>query len=149
MRRNQKGFTLIEVMLALGILVVGIYLTVEGVNQIDNSAKTSRLLSSTDRTVNAIADNIRTSLGSYQITYGTSITPDKLLDISKLPMAWGPGVISAVSACTATKNCPLGRYGFVITPMPSFSGLYSVTLRMTNPEWKDSYRDYNFVATVQ
>lgn len=149
-RMNEKGFTLIEIMLALGILVLGVYLTVEGVNQMDSSARSSRLLSSTERTINTIVDNIRTSLGSYQITFDSSTaTKNRLLDVASLPMAWGPGLITSVAACAPTKTCPTGRYGFIITPMPNYRGLYNVTLRMTTPEWKDAYREFNFVATVQ
>jgi prepilin-type N-terminal cleavage/methylation domain-containing protein len=150
LRIKQRGFTLVEIMLAVAVLVVGAYLTAEGVNQMDSAAKDTRLLSSTERTINAIADNIRTSLGSYQITYDASVaTKNKMLDVAKLPMAWGPGLIVSVTTCTATKSCPIGRYGFLITPMPNYRGLYSVTLRMTTPEWKDAYREFTFLATVQ
>jgi prepilin-type N-terminal cleavage/methylation domain-containing protein len=147
---KNKGFTLIEIMLSLAVLVVGVYLTAEGVNQMNSSAKDTRLLSATERTINAIADNIRTSLGSYQITYDSSLaTKNKMLDISKLPMAWGPGVIVSVASCTPTKSCPIGRFGYIITPMPNYRGLYSVTLRMTTSEWKDAFREFTFIATVQ
>jgi type II secretory pathway pseudopilin PulG len=147
---NQRGFTLLEIFFALGIMVLGVYLISEGVNQMDVSSRESRLLSSTERTINVIADNIRTGLASYQITYDTNPSAiEKALDVSTLPMAWGPGTVISVADCTAAGGCPTGRFGYVITPAPNTMGLYTVTLRMTNSEWKDPYRDYTFLATVQ
>ena len=108
--RGQKGFTLLEIMFSLGILVLGIYLIVEGINQMDVSSKETRLLSSTERTINAIADNIRTSLGSYQITYDSStVAKENLLGLATLPMAWGPGTVMPVSKCSSALACPKGR----------------------------------------
>jgi type II secretory pathway pseudopilin PulG len=149
--RNQGGVTLLEILFALGILVVGTYLVVEGVNQMESSSRQTRLLSSTEKQINAIVDNIRTSLGSYQITYDASdAVTAKLLDPANLPMAWGPNTVMAVKDCAPTKSCPLGRYGFIITPLAGSRGLYTVTLRMTNEEWKgEKFREYKFLATVQ
>lgn len=148
--RNQAGVTLLEIIFALAILMVGTYIVVEGVGQLENTSRATRNLSSTERQINAIVDNIRTSLGHYQITYDASSTVrENLLKLETLPMAWSNGKVSPVEECAPTKSCPLGRYGFVISPLPHYRGLYNVTLRMTNPEWKEPYREYTFLATVQ
>ncbi len=163
--RSEKGFTLLEILFALGILIVGVYLISEGVNQMDASSRQARLLSSTERTINAIVDNIRTGLTNYQISYDPSpATREAMLNLAKLPMAWGPGVtmpvykspgpgLPPVNQCVTSggqnAGCPVGRYGVYIAPLPGNPGLYSVTLRMTTPEWKEPYRDYTFLATVQ
>ena len=147
---NQRGTTLLEILFALGILILGTYLVVEGVNQMEESSRESQLLSLTERQINVIVDNIRTSLGSYQITYDVAAAND-LLAVEKLPMAWGPGVSIAVKDCIASSSCPPNRYGFVIVPVMGSSsrGLYKVILRMTNTEWKEPFREYNFLATIQ
>jgi type II secretory pathway pseudopilin PulG len=146
--RGEGGVTLLEIMFALGILMVGTYVVVEGVNQLDESSRQTRNMSTTERQINAIVDNIRTGLGSYQITYDATQAA-AMLDPTKLPMAWTSGNIAAVADCAHNHTCPPGRYGFVITPMPNYKGLYTVTLRMTWPDWKEPYRDYKFLATVQ
>ena len=149
-RFNERGATLLEIMFALGILIIGTYLVVEGVNQMENSSKETQLLSTTERQINTIVDNIRTSLGNYQITYDPKAV-DTLLALNSLPMAWAPGVVLAVKDCSPTKSCPPNRFGFVIVPVAGLGsrGLYKVTLRMTNAEWKEPFREYHFLATVQ
>ncbi|HEY8279619.1 MAG TPA: type II secretion system protein [Bdellovibrionota bacterium] len=150
MMRNQRGFTLLEVMFALGILIVGTYLAAEGVNQIEDLSKDTRTLSATERQINLIVDNIRTGLGNYQISYDYSReAKEELLDLKKLPMAWAAGVVEEVAKCEPKKTCPQGRYGFVVQPVERFRGLYTVTLRMTHKDWKEPYRDYEFLVTVQ
>jgi prepilin-type N-terminal cleavage/methylation domain-containing protein len=42
LRGNQSGLTLLEVMFAVGILAVGTYLVVEGVNQMQDASKATR-----------------------------------------------------------------------------------------------------------
>ena len=46
---NQRGTTLLEILFALGILILGTYLVVEGVNQMEESSRESQLLSLTER----------------------------------------------------------------------------------------------------
>ena len=149
--RSQAGVTLLEIMLALGLLAVGSYLTIEGIGQMTSITKETKNLSSTERQINVIVDNIRTGLGVYQITFDPSTSvKEQMLNISTLPMAWNVGAVVPVKECEPKKNCPAGRYGFVVQPKTASSkGLYQVTLRMTHPDWNEKYRDYEFLVTVQ
>lgn len=149
--KSEAGVTLLEIMLALGILMLGSYLTIEGINQMESISRDTRNLSTTERQISMIVENIRTGLGTYQITFDPSKDVlKKMLDLKTLPMAWSNGVVIAVEECSITKTCPPGRYGYVVQPMQGQSkGLYIVTLRMTHPEWKEPFRDYEFLVTIQ
>jgi prepilin-type N-terminal cleavage/methylation domain-containing protein len=149
---NEDGMTLLEIMFALAVLGLGAYLTIEGVSQMRDMSKTTLNMSSTERQITMIVDNIRTSLGQYQINYdSTPEAKQTALDLAKLPMEWDPGVERPVTAdCLANKQkCLGGRYGFVVQPLDDPRGLYSVTLRMTHREWREPFRDYEFLVTVQ
>ncbi len=148
---NQKGVTLLEIMFALGILIVGTYLTVEGLDKITDLSSDTRNMSTTERQVAMIVDNIRTGLGQYQINYNFSPEAKQAaLNVNDLPMEWDAGVVRNVTnTCKTQKKCLAGRYGFVVQPMEEPRGLYSVTLRMTHREWKEPFRDYTFLVTVQ
>lgn len=150
--KNQRGVTLLEIMFAMGILALGTYLTIEGVDQLSESTRSTKNISSTERQIAMIVDNIRTSLGQYQINYDpSSATKQEALELDSLPMEWDPGVERlAIPECLADKKkCLGGRYGFVVQPLEEPRGLYTVTLRMTHRDWKEPFREYTFLVTVQ
>jgi type II secretory pathway pseudopilin PulG len=148
---NQKGVTLLEVMFALGILIVGTYLTVKGVDSLQDATRATKNMSSTERQISMIVDNIRTSLGMYQINYSYAASAkEDALAIAKLPMEWDPGVERPLTDdCKNHQKCLGGRYGFVIQPVEQARGLYTITLRMTHRDWKEPFREYQFLVTVQ
>jgi len=151
MRNNQSGVTMLEVMFAILILVVGTYLTVQGVDSMRELSRETKNMSSTERQITLIVDNIRTSLGQYQINYESGPEAKQAaLELAKLPMEWDPGVERPVTeGCLKEKKCLGGRYGFVVQPIEEPRGLYTITLRMTHRDWKEPFREYEFLATVQ
>ncbi len=148
---NQKGVSLIEMMTAIGILAVGVVMVMRGVDSMQDMTKQTRNMSSTDRQVAMIVENIRTSLGQYQVHFNYSAdSKSEALDVDNLPMEWSAGVERPISNdCRVKKICLPGRYGFIIQPIENYRGLYEVTLRMTHTDWKDKYREFRFLATVQ
>lgn len=148
----QSGFTLLEIMFALAILVLGVYMTVEGVNQMSELSRETKNLSTTERQITMIVDNVRTSLSQYQINYEYSAEAKlAALQLDTLPMEWDPGIERAVTAdCLGpAKKCLGGRYGFVVQPVEQYRGLYMITLRMTHRDWKEPFREFEFLVTVQ
>lgn len=149
--KNQAGVTMLEIVFALGILTVGTYIVVKGVDNMQDMTRDTRNMSSTERQIAMIVDNIRTSLGQYQInfTYDKK-SRDEELELAKLPMEWDAGTERPLSEDCKTKNqCMGGRYGFVVQPIEQYRGLYMITLRMTHTSWPEKYRDYEFLVTVQ
>ena len=147
--RNQKGVTILEVMFAIGVLVVGTYVTVKGIDSMQDMTRNTRTISNTDRQIAMIIENIRTSLAQYQINY--TFDADSRNDaLKEMPMEWSAGVERPVTNdCKVKKICLPGRYGFVVQPIEAYRGLYEVTLLMTHTYWKEDFREYKFLVTVQ
>lgn len=146
--QNNKGQTIVEALVGLGLIaIVGFSLT-GGMVALRNSSKSAVVLSSTERQVNDIAENIKAGVENYQINFNYNSTPDTLLDPDHLPMAWDSGIVAAAADCP---NCA-GKFGYVIQPLEQFRGLYQVTLRMTHKSWianNEPYRDYTFVVSAK
>lgn len=147
--RNQRGVTVLEVMFAIGVLVVGTYVTVKGIDSMQDMTRNTRTISNTDRQIAMIIENIRTSLAQYQVNY--TFDADSRNDaLKEMPMEWSAGVERPVTNdCKTKKICLPGRYGFVVQPIEAYRGLYEVTLRMTHTDWKEDFREYKFLVTVQ
>lgn len=145
---NKKGFTLIEGLVTMGLLSVMTLVFIGGVHSLKNAFKSTQLISSTDKQVQDIAENIKAGLENYQINFDFDSDANSQLDISNLPMAWDEKKVGSRADCP---NCA-GSYGYYIQPLEEFRGLYRVTLRMTHKTWVaagESYRDYVFVVGVK
>lgn len=143
--RNAKGFSLVEAMVAIGLVsLVGFSLAV-GIHQFRTLVAKSQVSQVVDRQINDIVENIRPNINLYQIDYSISET-ERLdaLAIEKLPMAWDVGVMATAKSCP---SCP-GRYGYIIQPFSGLPGLYMLTVRMTHRSW-EAFRDYTFVVTAK
>lgn len=146
MKRSNLGFTLVEALVATGIIVIGGMALVEGLSSIRNISTNTQLLSSTEKQINEIAENIRGSLSNYQINFNyTDSDRESILNAENLPMAWDVGVITTPEKCGTCQ----GRFGYIIQPLDLFRGLYNVTIRMTHKSWSEPFRDYQFVVTVK
>jgi hypothetical protein len=146
---KQEGVTLLEVMFAVGILVVGTFVTIKGIDSMQDMTTKTRVMSSTDRQIALIIENIRTSLALYQINY-TFDSTSRANALQDMPMEWSSGIERPVTpACKNNNVCLPGRYGFVVQPIEAYRGLYEVTLRLTHTEWTEKFREYKFLVTVQ
>lgn len=144
--KNQSGFSLVETMVALGLVVLVGFILISGVHRFNQMARNAQLASVVDRQIKDIVENIRPNINLYQIDY--SLTMDERLqrlERQTLPMAWDMGVVAEAAVCPACA----GRFGYVIHPFPAVPGLFLLTVRMTHSAWGDAHRDYSFLVTTK
>jgi type II secretory pathway pseudopilin PulG len=143
---NQRGYSLIEIGVALGIMLVGIFVITRGMDSMREITEDTLTLSANERQINMIADNLRTGLEQYQINFDQSDKRlEEILKVDTLPMAWDVGKNGPAENCPTCK----GRYGYSIQVLERYRGLFLVTLRVTHKDWSEPFRDYKFVVTVK
>jgi cytoskeletal protein RodZ len=141
-----QGYSLMEALLAIALISLMGTILATGLVQYRKIVGRSQMNHSVDQELSDIVENIRPNLSLYQINFNaTAQARETALNQRDLPMAWAPGQITTAAACP---GCP-GRFGFVIQPFPDQTGLYVLTLRMTNTEWHEPYRDYSFLVTTK
>ncbi len=146
--KNNRGQTIVESLVGLGLLAIVGFAFTGGMVALRNTTKGSVVLSSTERQINDIAENIKAGVENYQVNFDYASGPNTALNVATLPMAWDNGIIVPRAQCP---NCA-GTYGFVIQPLEQFRGLYRVTLRMTHKSWiqaGEPFRDYSFVVSAK
>ncbi|NCN42425.1 hypothetical protein GW916_14400 [bacterium] len=152
-KKNSKlGTTLVELLIAATILGVGLAAGAAGLQSFGQiKFKVVGTKAKNDISVSLI-ENIRSNISKYQAHFqhsgaksspGSEVTYTNLaLAPENLPFAWSNNYMGGVDGCP---ECP-GRYGYVIQPKDSFQHLYQVTIRITNPEIFEGFRDYIFVT---
>lgn len=146
--QNNRGVTFIEAIVGFALVGVVSLIFVGGMVYLRNTTKDTVLMSTADKQIIDIAENIKSGVENYQINFNYDAPVEDLLEIKKLPMAWGNGMTSLKEDCD---GCP-GTYGYLIQPFESYRGLYKVTLRMTHVSWTakgEPYRDYIFVVSAR
>lgn len=141
--KSVKGFALVEVLVALGLVVlIGFALSV-GIHQFRLLVSQAQLTLALDRQIHDIVENVRPNINLFQIDY-TQDESQRLatLDPANLPMAWDIGIIALAQDCSICS----GRFGYVIHPLPVWPGIFKLTLRVTHRTWS-TYRDYSFLVT--
>lgn len=136
----NKGFSFVELMVAVSIFgtFVVIYIGITKNFYLNNK----NVLETTvvNNYVNGIYNNIQSNIELYQVSYDSTsfinMTSAAALK-QNLPLAWDSQKLSSVSSCPA---CP-GRMGFIIAPIPSYRGLYKLTIRVTHPKIP-GFKDY-------
>lgn len=145
LRWNNKGQSILESLIGLGLIVVVGFALISGVLALRKTTKGTVNLSATERQINDIAENIKAGVENYQVNYNYKDDIDTLLNPKDLPMRWDIGVAVPKAQCP---DC-YGSFGYVIVPYEKFRGLYKVTLRMTHKNWTEPYRDYVFVVSAK
>ena len=141
--KNQKGFSLVEVLVASGVMGALIYVFGSGSAFLSSKNKNLEELMLMERHVNSLYENIQSNIDVYQITYdptnfNNNADPTKIAKY--LPIAWDMKKLTTVSSC---KSCP-GRMGFIIVPLQGYRGLYKLTIRVTHPKIPN-FKDYSFL----
>lgn len=138
---NNKGFSFLESIIGMAIIVIFAAIYSGGLIQFKKQAERAININAADKEVLAVIESVRQDLGSHKLNFMLGAAGiSKELDTAKLPYAWSKfGTMRA-------EDCPtcLGRYGFTIQPISGFSGLYIVTIRMTHGDWA-TYKDFKFV----
>lgn len=150
--RNNKGFSLMEALVASGLftmLAVGTYF---GVEQIGKMSERASSVNTLNNRVFEIMENLRMTINQQIIyfpsdsdnetSYQNSI--DALLDSNDdLPMGWSLQTEAPVAQCT---GCA-GRYGYVISQIPGSGNFYKVKIKFTHNDWGNLNRTYEFLVT--
>lgn len=167
-KRNQKGFSLIESMVAMAVLSIVVTAAYYGIENITKSSTQVTTLNTLNNRVSEIVENLRSTI-NQQIIYFPQEVPcinansafscgtsdydttgaydnalDSLLDTNDdLPMGWSLQTEAPVNQCT---NCP-GRYGYVISQLPGQGNLYKVKIKFTHRDWGNISKNFEFLVT--
>lgn len=145
MRKPQGGFAIVENLVSLVIILMATAALMTAIVVYRKVARSVETQSSQEKQVLQIIENVRTSMENYQISFALGDAErDRLLAVSKLPMAWDAQIVTAKENCG---SCP-GRFGYVVQPFEGMRGLYLVTMRMTHKDWHIP-KDYEFVVSAK
>lgn len=145
---NQNGQTIIESLVALGLIAFVGLIFFGGLAQLRKTSADSLMDSATDRQIADIAENIKAGVQKYQVNFNLDKTAvEHYLKVENLPMVWDIGIVAEKGQCDRCQ----GSYGYVIQPYDKYRGLYLVTLRLAHKGWppEEPYRDYNFVVSAK
>jgi Tfp pilus assembly protein PilE len=172
---NNKGFTIIEGLIGAGLLGIVAIIAAQGFDFVRKGSTQASTLNTTENRVNEIVQTIKSNISQQIISYPASSAAatistanpintggaaqeqvevvltgsnavdyyiNSILNPASLPMAWSLNSDSVAADCA---TCP-GRYGYIITAVPGYSGLYKVTIKFTHNEWPEA-KIYNFVVS--
>ncbi|MBT3234620.1 MAG: type II secretion system protein [Bdellovibrionales bacterium] len=148
---RSAGFTLLEIMITIGVVGVTLYGLLGGADFIEYHTSKTRNAMALERTVLQIVDSIRSGPHLYQITFNpndffNNITKEKLEKM--LPMAWDEyALYSSIDEChqVGRSGCS-GRLGYILTPLTGYRGIYRLIVRVSHPKMiKGLYQDFPFI----
>jgi len=144
MRKNQKGYTIVEVLVAMLIGSFVVYTMASflvGLNKLHSQLRLRRVSSST---MQSLAENIRFNTSLFQVTFNNGGSAEaQLLDPANL----GLGVSKEGSVIPRTDCATMGctaYVGYVILPHEVIRNLYQVRFLVVNSsdtsvKWETSY----------
>ncbi len=148
--KNQHGMSLIEIMIGFGLLAVGSFIIINGVDYIEKKKVVVEDETYVENMILNLVESIRSNIHMEKIDFA----PDKFLkntavtDIhNSLKLCWGK---EGVIPLDKFPSCP-GRIGYVITPLKigpvEKRGLYRVTIRLTHSvKYPQTHKEYQFVV---
>lgn len=147
MIRNQKGFTIIESLIALGLLSIVMAISYSSIQQVRNLSAQVTTSESSEKQVLQIIENVRSNMNTFKATYEyyTDEKADELLATNKLSMAWDKNVLTTAASCPKCK----GRYGYVLQPYEKYRGLFVLTLKITHENWGANSKKYKFLVSAK
>lgn len=145
---NNKGFSLVEIIVSLGVLGATVFLGTMALKNISVTEKEVRNDTTLDNTVHSLVGAIRSNILMQKVNFNAqtfleTTSVDKVKEI--LPLAWNHSIIVPKEECP---DCP-GRIGYVVTPPNEtiYRGLYQVTIRVTHEQlFPGSYKTYTFLV---
>lgn len=148
---GNSGFTLVEGIVAAGIMALGAYVVMYGVSKLQMGLTNVKEVAGRELEVNNVIENLRSNINLFQVNYNFTESQvsqmsetDLALDVRKLPLAYNELGIFEASACP---DCT-GKLGYVVQPVSGRQGLYQVTVRIMDRRAKslEDYQDYVFVV---
>ena len=150
MKNNEKGFSLLEVIVAMAIVMGTSFAVMKGFDSLNVLKSISNEKSSIESILMSQLDEIRSNIVNEKIDFKAdaflSLNTFETVNTS-LVMRWNQNGIYKASDCTQCK----GRIGYVIEPYKVgtlvFRGLFLVTIRVTHSEiFKNRYRQYSYIV---
>jgi hypothetical protein len=152
---NNQGFTIMEAIVGIGLLGIVMVTGTQGYDYIKQSQTKMATMNTTENRVSEIIQTVKANISQQIISFPASASSatgnaDTLVTNyiesvlgSNLPMAWSLNTDSTAAECP---TCP-GRYGYVITAIPDYGGLYLVSIRFTHTDWGDTPKKFSFVVS--
>lgn len=147
MTHNQKGFTIIESLVALALLAIVMGISFSSIQQVRNLSSQVSTSESSEKQVLQIIENVRSNMNTFKATYEyyTDEKSEELLAQNKLSMAWDKNILTTVANCQSCK----GRYGYVLQPYEKYRGLFILTLKITHENWGANSKKYKFLVSAK
>lgn len=144
---NSKGYTVIEVLVALAIGLVTVYMTATYVSYLGNLNAKMKLRRITGNTIHSYAESVRFNLSLYQVAFDNSVTKEKeLLNPDTLPLGISRNNVVPRAQC-ATVGCQ-AYFGYVIIPSVFVRNLYELKFKVASPDGKVSWdQTYSYYIT--
>jgi hypothetical protein len=156
---NNKGFTIMEAIVGIGLLGIVMVTGTQGYDYIKQSQTKMVTMNTTENRVSEIIQTVKANISQQIISFpasassttgssaesGDTLVTNYIESVlgSNLPMAWSLNTDSTAAECA---SCP-GRYGYVITAIPGYGGLYLVSIRFTHTDWGDTPKKFSFVVS--
>jgi hypothetical protein len=156
MMNNNRGFGLMEIMVSAGLVGVGLYVVMSGVDFLsDNKTAVDKNIEM-EQMISGIVENVRSNIVMEKVDFAVDpTTKENVFLLNSTPQAvrdslklrWTKEGITSAENC---QDCP-GRIGYVVTPYKSGSltlrGLYKVTVRMTHDKmFPNEFKQFEFIV---
>lgn len=152
----MKGFTLLEGVIALGLLSIGLMGVMTAVRLTASGVRHVVSVSTRDRVVAGLITDIQANPKLYRVTNipvasggdGQVASIDRQLAV--LPIAWSKSFLGRVEDCQACS----GRMGYVIQPILGIPGLFQIVIRVQSADIfngndaQTHSRDYRFLMAL-
>lgn len=147
MIKCNRGFTLIESLIGIGLLTILILMSITSIQQVKRLSQSVNTSESSDKQILQIIENVRSNMSSFKSTYDyySEDSANNLLTFDKLAMAWDDKTNTTVALCPTCK----GRYGYVLQPYEQFRGLSILTLKISHQNWGSESKTYKFLVTAK
>jgi hypothetical protein len=154
--KNNLGFGILEIMISAGLVGVGLYVVMSGVDFLsDNKTAVDKNIEM-EQLISGIVENVRANIVMEKVDFAVDTTTKENLFLlnstpqgvkDSLKLRWTKEGIIPADQC---QDCP-GRIGYVVTPYKSGSltirGLYKVTIRMTHDQmFPGQFKQFDFIV---
>ena len=147
MMKNQKGFTVIEILVALVVGSITVYATTSYLTFMAGLNERMKLRRVTGNTVHSYAESMRFNMSLYQVNFDNTVSREEsLMDAANLPLGISKNNVVPRSEC-AKVGCQ-AHLGYIISPSIFIRNLYELKFRITSPDGKVSWdQSFNYYIT--
>jgi hypothetical protein len=153
---NNFGLGVLEVVLSAGLVGVGLYVVMSGVDFLtDNKTVVDKNIEM-EQMISGIVENVRSNINMEKVDFAVDPSTKENLFLmnstyqavkDSLKLRWTRDGIIPADLC---QDCA-GRIGYVVTPYRSgsitFRGLYKVTIRMTHDQmFPNEFKQFDFIV---